>query len=156
MQEYVQERWEGVLTILEEKKLNDYALGRAMIRMANHKNPINKKIQDSGKKKAEKYFKKQHDNYLAKMELIAEYIAGMILTETEKRKAKIINGEVTTNKNETSTVVKGSIKPDINTKDLSKRISDYLKTCREKGEIGEYSVEFHDSGKFNVIIKIAK
>ena len=96
MQEYIQERWEGVLTILEEKKLNDYALGRAMIKFANSNNPVNKKLQDIGKKKAEKYSDKQHDRYLAKLELIAEYIASMILTETKKCKATIVNGEVTT------------------------------------------------------------
>lgn len=108
------------------------------------------------RKKAEKYFNKQHDKYLAKVELIAEYIAGMILTEVEKCKATIINGEVTTNKNETATVVKGSIKPAIDVKGLTKKVNNYLKTCREKGEIGEYTVEFNDSGRFNINIKIAK
>ena len=143
MQEYVQERWEGVLTLLEEKKLNDYALGRVMIKMANHKNPINKKIQDNGKKKAEKYFDKQHDKYVNKMAHDAGYVAGFLK-----------HGKITLNDN--SVVVKGSINGAPEYIDAKiERVNNYLKTRHEKGEIGEYNVKCNN-GDYTVTIKIAK
>lgn len=138
MQEYVQERWEGVLTLLEEKKLNDYALGRAMIKLSN-----SKKIQDNRKKKVEKYFDKQHNKYVNKMGHDAGYITGFLK-----------HGKITLN--DDSVVVKGSINgtPEyINAK--IDHVNNYLKTRHEKGEIGEYNVKCNN-GDYTVTIKIAK
>lgn len=143
MQEYVQERWEGVLTILEEKKLNDYALGRTMIKTANHKNPANKKIQDNRKKKAEQLSDKQYNKYVNNMAHAAGFVAGFLK-----------HGKITLNDN--SAVVKGSINgaPEyINAK--IERVNNHLKTRREKGEIGEYNVKCNN-GDYTVTIKIAK
>lgn len=52
---YVQERWDGMLELLEAKKLNDYALGRAFIKFANSDHPINKRLQKRGEREAKKY-----------------------------------------------------------------------------------------------------
>ena len=143
MQEYVQERWEGVLTILEEKKLNDYTLGKAMKKIANHKNPTNKKIQDNRKKKDEYLSDKQYNKCVNNMARAAGYVAGFLK-----------HGKITLNDN--SAVVKGSTKgaPEyINMK--IEHVNNYLKTCREKGEIGEYNLKCNN-GEYTVTIKIAK
>ncbi len=155
-QEYIQERWDGMVSLLEEKKLNDYALGRAMIKFSKSKNPIAKNMRDRGMKQAKKYMKKQHDKNLAKMELIAEYIAGQLLTEVEKHGSKISNGEVTTNKNETSTVIKAKITPKIDGDDFTNKLSDYLIRCRDRGDIEGYDFGFYDDGRFSCTLKIKK
>ena len=64
------------------------------------------------------------------------------------------HGKITLNDN--SAVVKGSTKgaPEyINMK--IEHVNNYLKTCREKGEIGEYNLKCNN-GEYTVTIKIAK
>lgn len=137
IREYVQERWEGTITILEEKKLNDYALGEAMMKI------VNKKFQDNRKKKAEYLSDKQYNKYVNNMAHAAGFVAGFLK-----------HGKITLNDN--SAVVKGSTKgtPEyINAK--IEHVSNHLKTCREKGEIGEYNVKCNN-GDYTVTIKIAK
>jgi hypothetical protein len=154
--QYIQERWEGMIEILEEKTLKDYALGRAMINFSKSDNPLNKALQKRGQKQADKYTKKQHDHNLAKMELIAEQIAGMLLTEVEKHDSKISGGEVTTNEQETSTVVKAVVKPVFDFDSFSDRLSNYLIRCCDRGDIDSYDFGFTDNGRFRCVLKISK
>lgn len=156
LDEYIQERWEGMIDLIEAKKLNDYALGRAMIKFSNSNNKLNKYSQKKGYEKADKYLKKQHDKKLAKMELIAEYVAGQLLTEVKKHGSEISNGEVTTNKNETSTVIKATIKPEIDGDAFSRKLTDYLSKCCDRGEISSYDFGFQEGGKFRCTLKITK
>ena len=52
---YIQERWEGMIDLIEAKKLNDYALGRAMINFSKSNNKLNKQLQKKGAREADKY-----------------------------------------------------------------------------------------------------
>ena len=154
--DYIQERYEGMWNIIEEKALNDSKLGRAMIKMSQSKNGVNKYLQKRGQKQADKYTKKHHDHNLAKMELIAEQIAGMLLSEVEKHDSKISGGEVTTNEQESSTVVKAVVKPVFDFDSFSDRLSNYLIRCCDRGDIDSYDFGFTDSGRFRCVLKISK
>ena len=90
------------------------------------------------------------------MELIAEQIAGMLLSEVKKHDSKISDGEVTTNEQETSTVVKAVVKPVFDFDSFSDRLSSYLIRCRDRGDINSYDFGFTDSGSFKCVLKISK
>ena len=89
--QYIQERWEGMIEILEEKALKDYALGRAMINFSKSDNPLNKALQKRGMKQAIKYQKHRDAKLTGGLELIGEEIAAIISRHVGDN---IISGEV--------------------------------------------------------------
>ena len=138
--EYIQERWEGMLYIFEQKKLNDYALGRAMIKFSRSDNPINKALQKKGMEQAKKYGEKRDHKLKFGLERISEYIAGMIIDNVEANGGKIYDGEVTPNKSGTSIKIFANYSK-CNATKLNEDITRYLERCVDRRQVLTYDIK---------------
>ena len=148
---YIQERWEGVLDIIEEKALKDYALGRAMIKFSQSNNPIAKNMRDRGMKQAKKYQYKRDAKLIDGLELIGEEIAAIISRHVGDN---IIKGEVTPSKSGTAVIIKADLNScDVN--GLEDKLKDYMQRCIDKRQMMSYDCEVSDT-KIYVKIKLFK
>lgn len=134
---YVQERWEGVLELIEaNKNVQDYALGRFMIKIANSKNPIIKGMNKRVYKKASKTVHSKIQNYKIGLQLMAEEVAGIILQKVPKE--NIVQGEITASNKNTVIDVVAKIKP-CDTEGLKENIESYLDRCVKAKKLGSYT-----------------
>lgn len=147
--EYLQERWEGMVDLIEQKKLNDYALGRAMIKFSKSKNPIHQKLQKHGYKKAYKHVSNLQEKNRTRFDFIVEEVGAMILNDA---KDNFIEGDSKQSAGSTTLIAK--IKP-YDTSSLKENIDKYLKRCVEKKHIHSYNCDF-SKDKITVNIKLYK
>ena len=149
--EYLEERWEGVLDIIEEKVLKDYALGRAMIKFSQSNNPIAKNMRNRGMKQAKKYQDKRDAKLKDGLELIGEEIASIISRHVGDN---IISGEVTPSKSGTAVIIKAELKScDIN--GLENKLKEYMQRCIDRRQMLSYECEVSNT-KVYVKIKLFK
>lgn len=147
--EYVREHWDNVLDIVEEGNIVDKMM-KGMIKFSQSDNPVSKSMRERGMKQAKKYQDK-HDTRLKEgLELIAEYIAKIIVGNVEDHGGKAYDGEVTPNKNGTAIVIKCKCTScDVN--DLKKEIEDYIQRCIDRQQVLSYDIEV---SKTSVYVKI--
>lgn len=149
--QYIQERWEGMIEILEEKTLKDYALGRALINFSKSDNPLNKALQKRGMKQAIKYQKQRDDKLTIGLELIGEEIAAIISRHVGDN---IISGEVSPSKSGTAVVIKAKLKS-CNVDGLEDKLKEYMQRCIDKGKMLSYDCKVSNTEVY-VKIKLFK
>ena len=138
--------------VIEEKALAKFKLGR----MSQRENGVNKYLQQFIQKREDEYNKYLHDRNLVKMKSIAKHIAAMLLSEVEKHDGEISDVEITTNEQETTTVVKATVESVFDFDSFSNRLISYLTECCDGGEIDSYDLAFTDSGCFSCVLKISE